>query len=224
LSHLAHIKAVLFDLDGTLADTALDLADALNATLIQFDKEPLTFNLIRTQVSNGGAALIRLGFGIEDSDDGFEERRRFLLDYYERHICEKTRLMDGMQVVLDQLTTNSIPWGIVTNKPSWLTNPLMDAMQLTDLAGCIVSGDTCQHAKPHPESILYACTTLSIAPEACCYVGDAARDIEAGRAAGCTTIAALFGYLQATDIPEDWQADHSISNATDLIDLLGLKC
>lgn len=215
------IKAVLFDLDGTLADTALDLADALNATLQHFGQEPLPFELIRTQVSNGGAALIRLGFDIEAHQDGFEERRLYLLDYYKRHLCKKTRLMDGIQTVLDHLSEENIPWGIVTNKPSWLTDPLMDAMQLTDQAGCIVSGDTCRHSKPHPEPLLHACRQLNVPPGQCLYVGDAARDIEAGRAAGCATVAALFGYLLEADRPEDWQADYSITKATDLIDLLG---
>jgi len=213
-------SAILFDLDGTLADTAPDLAYALNQTLQHYGRESLAFELIRPVVSHGGIALIRLGFNMEPEEEGFEERRQYLLKIYRENLCRDTRLFPGMQQVLDYLTTTQIPWGVVTNKPSWLTDPLMDAMQLSTQTAAIVSGDTCSRAKPHPEPIHHACTLLGVAAEQCWYVGDAGRDMLAGRASGCFNIGADYGYIYADDPPEDWDCDVHIVKATQLIDLL----
>ncbi len=214
------LKAVLFDLDGTLADTAPDLAYALNETLKNFDRNPLPYEEIRAYVSHGGAALIRLGFGIEPDAPDFETYRQFLLDIYQNNLCRETRLFEGMEELLLHLETNQIPWGIVTNKPSWLTDPLVKKMGLDSRASCIVSGDTCKRNKPHPDPILYACTQTDMDPVNCFYVGDAARDIEAGNAAGCTTVTALFGYLNDDDEPEKWQADFNISHPLEMLEIL----
>lgn len=211
---------VLFDLDGTLADTAPDLAFALNETLKHFGRQALPYEAIRPVVSHGGVALIRLGFGIDTDNPDFEAYRQFLLDVYQNNICKHTRLFDGMDEVLNYLETSNIPWGIVTNKPSWLTDPLMDAMQLTQRAACIVSGDTCEQKKPHPMPIHHACEQAGVIASDCYYVGDAARDIEAGRTAGCTTITALFGYIDENDNPAHWHADHMIETPLDVIALL----
>jgi len=216
------IQAVLFDLDGTFADTAPDLAYALNQTLIHFNHPTLTLEQIRPAVSHGGIALISLGFQIQPDSSGFEERRQYLLQIYQDNICRHTKLFDGMDQVLDRLVEQGISWGIVTNKPAWLTDPLMAALPLSQHSECIVSGDTCAHSKPHPEPILYACSQLEVDPANTLYVGDAERDIIAGQAAGNITACALFGYIQPEDQPERWSADHYLDQAMDLLALLRL--
>lgn len=200
-------RAVLFDLDGTLADTAPDLANALNATLRHFQREPLAYGRIRPVVSHGGRALIQLGFGLQPDEPGFDERRRYLLDFYAANLCRETVLFPGMAELLLQLEATGLAWGIVTNKPAWLTDPLIAAMQLDQRAACVVSGDTCSRSKPHPEPILHACSLIGCAPTDTWYVGDAGRDMQAGRAAGCKTVAALYGYLHPEDPPAQWGAD-----------------
>ena len=212
--------AVLFDLDGTLADTAQDLAYALNQTLLHYGRKPLPFERIRPVVSHGAIALLRLGFGLQPDDHGFEERRLFLLDVYKNNLCRETALFPGMAAVLETLESDRRPWGIVTNKPSWLTDPLIEAMHLQQRAACVVSGDTCRNRKPHPEPILHACTGLGLAPEDTWYVGDAGRDMVAGRAAGCVTIGALYGYLHPDDPPESWQSDLHVDSPGQLLQLL----
>jgi len=219
---LNDIGGVLFDLDGTFADTARDLAFALNETLRHFGQPALPFEHIRPVVSHGGVALIRLGFDLGPDDAGYQPRREHLLKVYQHNIARETRLFDGIEQVIESLETAGIPWGIVTNKPAWLTDPLMAALGLSERAGTIVSGDTCAHNKPHPEPIEYACRQIGVAPARCLYVGDAQRDIDAGRAAGSPTVAALFGYLMPGEDPAQWQADHQIAHALDLLPLLGL--
>lgn len=214
-------KGVLFDLDGTLADTAPDLAYALNRTLEHFQRPPLPYATIRPVVSHGGIALIRLGFDMAPEAPGFEERRQYLLHVYADNLCRDTRLFPGIAAVLSSLESQRVPWGIVTNKPAWLTDPLIDAMQLQRRAGCVVSGDTCRHRKPHPEPILHACTLLGTEPADTWYVGDAGRDMQAGRAAGCVTIGALYGYLHPEDPPDTWQNDLTIEHPAALLRLIG---
>jgi len=216
-------QAVLFDLDGTLADTAPDLAFALNATLEHYQKPSLSFEEIRPVVSHGGVALIRLGFKIEPEENGFEEKRQYLLDIYQKNICKNTVLFPGIENILNTLDKNKIAWGIVTNKPDWLTDPLMQAMGLNKRTNCIVSGNTCSNNKPHPEPILYACQQLKVKPEFAITIGDAGRDMEAGRAAGTKTIGALFGYLCKQDPVELWQADAYIDSAADILNLLEIS-
>lgn len=213
-------QAVLFDLDGTLADTAPDLAYALNRTLEHFDREPLPYETIRPVVSHGGIALIRLGFRMPPEAPGFEERRQFLLQVYADNLCRETVLFPGMEAVLAALEARGTRWGIVTNKPAWLTDPLIAAMQLASRAGCVISGDTCPNRKPHPEPVLHACGLLGCAPADTWCVGDAGRDMQAGRAAGCVTIGALYGYLHPDDPPEAWLSDLTIDRPEALLDLL----
>ncbi len=213
-------SAVLFDLDGTLADTAPDLASALNATLTHYGQATLPYETIRPVVSHGGIALTKLGFGMQPDAPGFDERRQYLLDVYADNLCRDTVLFDGMAAVLETLERAAIPWGIVTNKPAWLTDPLIEAMQLVTRAGCVVSGDTCSNRKPHPEPILHACALLERAPQQTWYVGDAGRDMQAGNAAGCYTIGALYGYLHPDDPPHTWECDITIEQPTQLLDLL----
>lgn len=223
VSRLPLPKAVLFDLDGTLADTAPDLAYALNQTLLHYGQPELPYARIRPVVSHGGIALIRLGFGMQPGEDGFEDRRQYLLDVYLNNLCRETRLFDGMAEVLDQLERWNIAWGVVTNKPAWLTDPLMAQMGMDSRTPAIVSGDTCANRKPHPEPIEYACRLLDVSPGDCWYVGDAGRDMQAGRAAGCTNIGAAFGYIHPDDPVSAWDSDINIEHARQLLDLMAAE-
>lgn len=213
-------QAVLFDLDGTLADTAPDLAYALNQTLRHYGQKPLPYDAIRPVVSHGGIALIKLGFDMQLDDLGFEERRLFLLDVYLNNLCRETKLFDGMAEVIEQLEQRQIAWGIVTNKPAWLTDPLMQQMALADATPAIVSGDTCANKKPHPEPIEYACQLLQVDPEHSWYVGDAGRDMQAARAAKCAAIGATYGYIYPDDPINAWDTDALVDQPSDLLTLL----
>jgi 2-phosphoglycolate phosphatase len=219
---VSRLGGVLFDLDGTFADTARDLAFALNETLRLHGRQPLPYQTIRPVVSHGGNALIRLGFNIAPGEPGFTDKRSDLLAVYERNLCRETRLFPGLERVLANLERRGLPWGIVTNKPARLTDPLMTALGMTSRAASIVSGDTCQNRKPHPEPIVFACTQMGVEVERCVYVGDAARDIEAGRAAGAATIAALYGYLLPEDDPLTWAADAVAEHPEDFLRLFGV--
>lgn len=217
-------KIVLFDLDGTFADTAPDLAHALNQTLVRHGKQPMSLEEIRPGVSHGSVALIKIGFGIEPDDSKFETLRQELLQFYIENICLHTTLFPGMEELILQLEENSIAWGIVTNKPEWLTNPLMEQLNLTKRAACIVSGDTTANSKPHPEPILHACRLAGgHDPSDCIYIGDAQRDIEAGNSAGTTTLVAMFGYVDEDDQPEKWEADGHIYHPSEVLDWLNIN-
>ena len=211
------LRTVLFDLDGTLADTAPDLAYALNCVLQQQDREPLPFELIRPVVSHGGAALISLGFSLGPGHHGYDELRAELLHIYQKNLTRRTGLFPGMADLLGTLEQRGMNWGVVTNKPAWLTDPLMDQLGLSARAACIISGDTTANRKPHPEPLLLACRQAGSTPEQCLYVGDAERDIEAGRRAGMHTAVALFGYLDEQDTPQCWGADTLIEHPGDLL-------
>ncbi|MBT3196502.1 MAG: HAD-IA family hydrolase [Gammaproteobacteria bacterium] len=210
-------KAVLFDLDGTLADTAPDLAYALNQTLIRANREPLALASIRAVASNGSAPLIRLGFGEGLDESEFSDHQQRLLSIYRQNLTRETTLMRGMAPLLNQLEEQSIRWGVVTNKPARFTEPLMEQLALTQRAACIVSGDTTTEPKPHPRPLLYACEQLGLEPSLCLYVGDARRDIEAGRRARMTTLAARFGYLTPEDEISHWGADGIIDQPGDIL-------
>lgn len=206
------IDTVLFDLDGTLADTAPDLADALNKTLVEEQRAPLPFETIRPVVSHGGKAMIKLAFNLGPEDHDYERLRQRFLDIYLANIALKTRLFEGMEAFLNEIEARGMRWGVVTNKPSWLTDPLMEAMNLHRRASTIISGDTAAHSKPHPEPMFLACAQSGSDPAKCVYIGDAERDIEAGRAAGMKTLVAMFGYIQEHDIPAQWGADALIEH------------
>ncbi|MEN8763017.1 MAG: HAD-IA family hydrolase [Thiogranum sp.] len=211
------IQTVLFDLDGTLLDTAADLANALNAVL-RLNKQPaLPFEQIRPVVSHGGQALIELGFKLCPDHPEFAPLKNQLLDYYQSHIADRTTLFPGMSEVLDTIEQRGMNWGVVTNKPAWLTEPLMDALDLTRRASTIVSGDTVDERKPHPAPLLYACKIVGSKPDACLYIGDAERDITAGHKAGMFTLVAMFGYLMAEDEPENWGATALIQQPSDIL-------
>ncbi len=211
------VKAVLFDLDGTFADTAPDLAAALNHTRASRNLPPLTLDAIRPQASHGSRGLLRLGFGIEPDAPDYDALRDIFLDYYARNICVHTRLFPGMAELLDELERRGIRWGIVTNKPHRYTVPLMQALGYASRAACLISGDTCAHAKPHPEPLLHACKLAGAAPADCLYLGDDLRDMQAANAAGMRGIIASYGYVGSDASIENWQAHGSVDKPTELL-------
>lgn len=213
------IRAVLFDLDGTLLDTAPDLVSALNTVRVEQGREPLPFDLARTQVSHGSSGLIRLGFP-DLSGDPLETLRLRLLEVYSQHLAVGTRLFEGCQQVLDHLAGLDIPWGIVTNKPGFLTQPLLVKLNLQQQAACVVSGDTLPQRKPHPAPLLLAASQLEIAPGHCLYVGDAQRDVQSARAAGMPVLVARYGYLGPADDPQSWEPDGHIDSPLQILDYL----
>ena len=201
--------AVLFDLDGTLLDTAPDLGAAVNHVLTSCNMAPLSDEIIRRTASDGALGLLRAGFGDEElARRDAQGLRQQLLDYYASHLYVGTRPYPGMVEFIGWLNGQGIRWGIVTNKPAFLTEPLM--AQVTELPGCgvIVSADTLPVRKPHPDPLYYACNKLDVLPGRALYVGDHERDIEAGRAAGMQTVIAGWGYIDPTMALESWQADH----------------
>ncbi len=212
-------NAVLFDLDGTLVDTAPDMVAVLQALQRDHGIDPVSYASGRSQVSNGVVGLLRLGFpGIDD--DARETLRLEFLQRYAGRVCEHSTLFDGMDRLLHDLDNAGIPWGVVTNKPAALTGALLGALQLTERIACAVSGDTLAHRKPHPAPLLYACELVEVDPQESMYVGDASRDIEAGRAAGMSTIAAAYGYITADDDPASWGADQVASDTKELAQIV----
>lgn len=212
------IKTVLFDLDGTLADTAPDLAGALNHVLKKHNYDPLPYETIRPCVSHGGVALTTLGFGKDHPE--FDDLYKELLAHYQANIANETKLFKGMTELLQELEENNINWGVVTNKPAWLTEPLMQALNLSSRAATIVSGDTLEERKPHPAPILYACEQAGSDAAECIYIGDAERDIEAGNAAGMPSVIALFGYIDKSDTPDNWGAHASINSPQQILSII----
>lgn len=214
------INNILFDLDGTLADTAPDLANALNAIRLKHGLEKLPLDVISPTVSLGGNAMIKLAFNLEEGDPSFDDIRDQFLNYYLENIVVDTRLYDGMEELLQSLEDNNKTWGIVTNKAEWLTLPLLKALSLDTRAACVVSGDTLEYRKPHPAPILHACKLIRAKPASTVYIGDAQRDIEAGRRAGTKTLVALYGYIEEGEDPNSWNADAAVSSAHEINDKL----
>jgi phosphoglycolate phosphatase len=217
---ISSVTTVLFDLDGTLLDTAPDFAFAVNKVRERRSQEPLTLEFIRPGVSHGMAGLIKLCFDLTVNDKGYNELLEELLHTYSVLNGQYTDYIPGMREVLTHLEDNRLNWGVVTNKHAWLTNPLMQSKELDKKTTCIVSGDTTPYPKPHPEPLWYACKLLKVKPNECLYVGDAQRDIIAGRAAGMKTAAALFGYLGEKDDPMSWDADIYLHSPLDIIPLI----
>jgi len=213
-------EALLLDLDGTLLDTAPDMGGALNRLRLEHGREPLPAESIRPVVSHGAVKLVALGFP-EATGQEFERLRLRFLDLYAAHLSEGTRLFPGFEAVLATLEARDMPWGIVTNKPGWLTRPLLEALGLGRRAACAVSGDTVAERKPHPLPLLHAAGLLGVSAERCVYVGDAERDIQAGRAAGMTTVVAAYGYLSLDDDPHSWQPDGIVEVPGDLLSWIG---
>lgn len=212
------IKTVLFDLDGTVLDTAPDLVTALNAVRHEQQCEPVSLAQMRPFISHGAGVMISKSFDLSKDHPEFEPLRQRMVDIYAEHIAEQTCLFPDMAEVLATLEAWNIQWGIVTNKPAWLTVPLLARLNLARRATCVVSGDTLPQKKPSPEPLLYACELAQTIPDYCVYVGDAARDIEAGQRANMRTLVALYGYLDPVcDKPVDWGATALLEKPIDLI-------
>jgi phosphoglycolate phosphatase len=217
----ARPAAVLFDLDGTLLDTAPDMIHALNVVCRQRAAAEVPYERARPYVSNGAVGLLRLAF------PGFDPQRdqplhQSFLDSYRERLAVDTRLFDPLERLLAGLEAERVPWGVVTNKPGYLTEPLLAALGLRHRSACIVSGDTLPERKPHPRPIRFALEQLGLATDAAraYYVGDARRDIESGRAAGTRTIAVRYGYVEPGQDPATWGADHLVETTVDLCNLL----
>ncbi|MGB4922866.1 MAG: HAD-IA family hydrolase [Candidatus Nitrotoga sp.] len=204
------IKAVLFDLDGTFADTAPDLGAALNHLLNLNGRPPMPLETIRPQASHGSLGLLKLGFDIGPDAPNFAGLRDAFLDYYASHICVHTTLFPGMAELVEILEQRGLPWGIVTNKPHRFTLPLMQALGYAQRAACLISGDTCARAKPFPDPLLKASELLKIAPQHCLYLGDDKRDAEAAQAAGMRCIIARYGYHDSLEELANWPAQGGI--------------
>lgn len=216
------IRAVLFDLDGTLVDTAPDLGDALNQMLARRGMPVLPDAAIRAQASHGSQGLIRLAFDVAEDEPGFPALRREFLDHYLAHLADRSCLFPGMAQSLARLEEWGIPWGVVTNKPARYTEPLLAQLGLLTRAACVVSGDTCARPKPDPAPMHHACRNVAVAAQDCLYVGDAERDVQAARAAGMPVMVALYGYLSADDRPERWGSDGFLRHPLQLLDYPGL--
>ncbi len=212
-------RAILFDLDGTLADTAPDLAAAVNWLRTERGLDPTPYEVLRPTASAGARGMIGAAFGLAPGDEGYEELRMAWFERYQSAMSTYTTLFDGIPELLDGITDAGMAWGIVTNKPSRFTDPLVPQIALAH-AGCIVSGDTTGFAKPHPAPLLEGARRLGIAPEQCWYVGDDLRDIEAGHAAGMVTVACVWGYCGAIE-PSTWGADYLLETPAQLLALLG---
>jgi phosphoglycolate phosphatase len=217
------VRTVLFDLDGTLVDTAPDLGYALNTLRLRRDLPPLPAEAIRAQASHGSQGLIRLGFGVTEQDSVFPALRAEFLDIYIDHLADASRPFPGMLDVLNALDEHGIVWGVVTNKPTRFTTPLLEQLGLLGRMACVVSGDTCAHAKPHPAPMLHACQLTGSAAEQCLYVGDAERDVAAARAVHMPVVVALYGYLSEVDSPQSWGATGFIRDPGELLDYPGLR-
>jgi phosphoglycolate phosphatase len=211
-------KAILFDLDGTLADTAPDLANAVNQLRVSRGLPPLDYDRLRPVASAGARGLVGAAFGIVPGDDHYIALRDEFLKNYETDIAVDSRLFDGIPPLLAALEDEGIAWGIVTNKIEHLTSLLVPQIGLGH-AACVVSGDTTPFAKPHPAPLLEACQRIGVAAERCWYVGDDLRDIQAGQAAGMTTIAAGWGYCGDT-LPVAWNADALAESPAALLQLI----
>ena len=208
-------RAILFDLDGTLADTAPDLAAAVNHLRMVRGMEPTPYSILRPTASAGARGMIGAAFGLTPADDGYETLRLEWFDRYQSAMAVHSTLFDGVPELIEGLSAAGIAWGVVTNKPARFTDPLIPQIGLAH-AGCVVSGDTTPHAKPHPAPLFEGANRLGIAPEQCWYVGDDMRDIEAGRAAGMVTVACTWGYCGSVE-PASWNADYLVDTPPDLL-------
>jgi N-acetyl-D-muramate 6-phosphate phosphatase len=210
------IKGVLFDLDGTLLDTARDFLNALNELRSEEHLPPLPYEQVRCQVSHGGHALVRLSFGVLPPDEHDALWKR-LLTLYRSQLAHHTCLFEGGSEMLTELDRRGLRWGIVTNKPGWLTEPLLEELKLSKRARAVVSGDTFPERKPHPRGLLHAAQVMGVDPGECVYVGDAERDAQAAEAAGMYSLIAGFGYLGDEDRADEWFQHGWLHTPLDLI-------
>lgn len=220
---LPQICGVLFDLDGTLMDTAPDLVGALNSMLTAYDKPTIAYATARNYASQGSVGLIRLGFPEVTNKAERKSLQQEFLQTYADTICAKTTLFDEMQELLEYIEQQKIPWGIVTNKPAWLSEPLIEKFDLKHRAACLVSGDTLPKRKPHPDPLLHACKLINLLPNHCIYLGDDPRDVYAGNAAGMYTCIANYGYIEPDIDTDQWGADFTIQSPFEITKYIQLN-
>ena len=213
---------LLFDLDGTLIDSAPDLAGAANDLRADHGLPPLPHATLRPMVGSGARGMVGIAFGAAPGDDRFDALKDAFLARYADRLLHSTQVFEAMQPVLDRLDYAGLPWGIVTNKAMRFTAPLVDGLGLSQRAKVVIAGDTTPHAKPHPEPLLEAARRIGVAPQACVYIGDDHRDMVAGRAAGMATLAAAWGYLGQGEPIDAWGADHVLSAPARLLQWLDL--
>ena len=217
------VKAVLFDLDGTLIDSAPDLAGAANDLRLRHGCEPLPYDRLRPMVGTGARGMLQVAFGVVPGDSDFEALRSEFLAIYEARMLRETRVFSAMEPVLARLEAAGLAWGIVTNKHERFAWPVIEGLGLHTRAAARVAGDTTAYAKPHPEPLLEAARRAGVAAQDCVYVGDDLRDIEAGRAAGMRTLAAAWGYLGEGESIEAWGADAILREPAELTAWVGLS-
>lgn len=222
MSGLSTAGAVFFDLDGTFADTAADLAAAANSLRIDRGLDPLPLERLRPMASHGARGLIGEALGLTPQDADYPAVCELFLQRYEQALCVHTVVFDGLWPVVEALEARGLAWGIVTNKAMRFAGPLCRQLGIEGRAAAVVGGDTTRHAKPHPAPLLHAATEAMVAPQHCVYVGDDLRDVQAGRAAGMLTVAAAYGYCGKADPPEAWGADHLIRHPDELRGVLAL--
>jgi 2-phosphoglycolate phosphatase len=216
---LDNIEAILFDLDGTLIDTAPDMVAVLGDLQQAHGIEPLPYEWARANVSKGAIRLLELAFpDIGESD--FEDLRQEYLDLYEASVCVASQVFPGLPELLDALDARGCPWGVVTNKPQRMTDPLLAALGLSKRLCCAISGDTLPERKPHPAPLLLGCEQAGTSPQRSVYVGDAANDMVAARAAGMSAIAAAYGYIVPDDDPATWNPDAIAADTKELAKML----
>jgi N-acetyl-D-muramate 6-phosphate phosphatase len=214
------LRAVLFDLDGTLLDTAPDFATVVNLLLAENQRPALPFDAVRAAVSHGARALIRLAFGLNEDDQHFEPLRQRLLALYQQHLDQQTRPFPGIEQLLARLQECGVRWGVVTNKPFYLAEPLLRSMALQPAADVLICPDHVQRTKPDPEPLLLACARLGCTVHETVYIGDHERDIAAGRSAGMRTIAASYGYLAPQECVAAWNADFEADSVAEIAAIL----
>jgi phosphoglycolate phosphatase len=218
----ASVEAVLFDLDGTLVDSAPDLAGAANELREAHGLQPMAFEQLRPMVGSGARGMLNAAFGIGPADPQFDPLRTDFLARYEARILRETRVFTRMESVLSALERRGLPWGIVTNKIARFSVPLVEGLGLMPRCAVLISGDSTPHAKPHPQPLLEAASRLGLAPPRCIYIGDDRRDVEAGRSARMPTLAAAWGYLGRDESVHDWNADAVLAHPDELLNWLGM--
>jgi len=221
-AHRDSVQAVLFDLDGTLVDSAPDLAGAANELREAHGQQAMDFALLRPVVGSGARGMLNAAFGIGPDDPQFDALRTDFLARYEARILRETRVFVRMESVLVALERRRLPWGIVTNKIARFSVPLVDGLGLMSRCAVLISGDSTPHAKPHPQPLQEAARRIGLSPQRCVYVGDDRRDVEAGRSAGMSTLAAAWGYLGRDESVHDWNADAVLAHPEELLKWLGM--
>jgi 2-phosphoglycolate phosphatase len=215
-------RVVLFDLDGTLIDSAPDMADAANEMRAVRGMPALPYESLRTMVGSGARGMVGVAFGLLPGQLGFQPLRDEFLALYERRLLLRTQVFDAVATVLDELDAAGLRWGIVTNKAMRYTSPIVAGLGLAQRAAVVIAGDTTPFTKPHPAPLLEAALRTGAAPQSCVYIGDDVRDVQAGRAAGMATLAASWGYLGSGEPVQAWGADQVLADASELLNWLEL--